>query len=195
MRREVLLVPGWSDRPRSFRHIRSFLVNAGFLPANIHTIDFRSRNGSNVEHAEELAQRIAEIPSNGARDVDIIAHSMGGLAVRYLLAHHPAAAHRIRRAISLGSPHRGTMMAWLGWGHGAHEMRPQSPFLRDLANASFNGAELISIRAIPIDLRILPGSNSVLEGARNYDILCLGHRDLLRRKRVLRRIVDLLREA
>jgi triacylglycerol lipase len=194
MRREVLLVPGWSDRSRSFRHIRTFLVNAGFPPSNIHTIDFRSRNGSNVEHAAELAQRIAEIPSNGARDVDVIAHSMGGLAVRYLLAHHPAAANRIRRAISLGSPHRGTMMAFLGWGRGALEMRPQSSFLRDLANAPFNGAELISIRA-PVDLRILPGSNSVLEGARNYEILCLGHRDLLRRKRVLQRIVDLLQEA
>ena len=192
MSRAILLVPGWGDRSRSLRHIRSYLLGTGYAESAVHAIQFRARYGSNIEHAEEIKAWIARQPGTG-RSIDVVAHSMGGLAVRYLLHNFPVEASRIRRVISLGSPHAGTVVAWLGLGAGAREMRPASGFLRALSNASTAGVDLVSLRA-PFDLRVLPGTSSILSGARNYEIRCLGHRDLLRRRSVLDRIRQLLEE-
>jgi triacylglycerol lipase len=192
MSRAILLVPGWGDRSRSLRHIRSYLLRAGHAENAIHLLEFRARFGSNIEHADEIKAWIARQRGTG-RTIDVVAHSMGGLAVRYLLHNFPVEASRIRRVISLGSPHAGTVVAWLGLGAGAREMRPASSFLNALSNASTAGVDLVSLRA-PFDLRILPGTSSILSGARNYEIRCLGHRDLLRRRSVLERIRQLLEE-
>ncbi len=191
--RAILLVPGWGDRARVLRHLQAFLIDAGFSSDRVHAIEFRSRFGSNISHAHELAAFIGELVAGGVTAVDIVAHSMGGLAVRQLLDQFPAVATRVRRVITLGSPHSGTFAAWLIWGDGAREMRPGSAFLKQLRGASTHGAELVSIRA-PFDVRILPGSSSVLAGARNFQLPCLGHRDLLRRRRVLQRVRELLEE-
>ena len=192
MSRAILLVPGWGDRSRSLRHIRSYLLRTGYAETAVHAIQFRARFGSNIEHAEEIKAWIAMRPDTG-RTIDIVAHSMGGLAVRYLLHNFPVEASRVRRVIFLGSPHAGTVVAWLGLGAGAREMRPASSFLRALTNASTAGVDLVSLRA-PFDLRVLPAASSILSGARNYEIRCLGHRDLLRRRSVLDRIRQLLEE-
>jgi triacylglycerol lipase len=191
--RAVLLVPGWGDRSRSLRHLRSYLISAGYSEECVHAIDFRSPFGSNIAHASELAAFIDQLPQAAEPSIDIVAHSMGGLAVRYLLGHVPGAARRIRRVVSLGSPHSGTIWAWLGWGEGAREMRPASDFLKALNRAGTAGADLVSIRA-PFDLRILPGTSSILAGARNYQLRSIGHRDLLRRKSVLEQVRQLLEE-
>src|SRR5687767_731660 len=174
MSRAVLLVPGWGDGSRSLRHLRSYLIGTGYSDESVHAIDFRSPFGSNIAHARELAAFIDALAPASEPSIDIVAHSMGGLAVRYLLGHLPAAARRIRRVISLGSPHAGTLWAWLGWGEGAREMRPASDFLTALNGAGTAGADLVSLRA-PFDLRILPGTSSILSGARNYQLRSIGH--------------------
>ncbi|MGH7472275.1 MAG: esterase/lipase family protein, partial [Longimicrobiales bacterium] len=147
--------------------------------------------GSNTEHAEEIARvldRVAREPGS----VDLVAHSMGGLAARYLFLRHNQ-ARLIRRAIFLGSPHQGTLAAYLVWGRGAAEMRPGSNFLIALRESPSYRPDLIAIRA-PVDIRILPPANARLAGARNLRVPCLGHRHLLRARRVLDRVRALLEE-
>jgi triacylglycerol lipase len=193
VKRPVVLVPGWADRPRSLRHIRAHLLRSGYSTDSLHVLDFKRRFGSNTEHARELSNVLLSLPGDRDHDVDIVAHSMGGLAVRHLFSAHPRSARRIHRVICLGSPHAGTRTAWLGWGIGAREMRPGSEFLSKLPRGVPEGSDFVNIRA-PLDLRILPGSSTELAGARNFQVPCLGHRDLLRRGAVLRRIVELLAE-
>jgi triacylglycerol lipase len=60
--------------------------------------------------AEELARLIRAIP---ARKVNIIAHSMGGLDVRYAIS-KLGLADRVASLITIGTPHRGTPIADLG---------------------------------------------------------------------------------
>lgn len=43
--------------------------------------------------------------------IDIVCHSMGGLILRQLLVDRPDVARRIRRIVTLGSPHQGTAAA------------------------------------------------------------------------------------
>ena len=65
----------------------------------------------------------------------IVAHSMGGLAVRAWLRSRGGAAAmtRVHQVITIGSPHTGTQLAALGLGPNARQMRRQSPWLCGLA--------------------------------------------------------------
>ena len=60
--------------------------------------------------AEELARRVGLIR---ARKVNILAHSMGGLDVRYALARF-GLADRVASVVTIGTPHGGTPVADLG---------------------------------------------------------------------------------
>jgi triacylglycerol lipase len=189
MRRPVVLVPGWSDRARHLRRLRHHLIDAGWPPDQVVAIDFRDRYGSNIEHAAEIAAAL-RLASGNDQSVDVVAHSMGGLAVRYLLGRHPE-GRLVRRAIFMATPHRGTWAAYIGWGAGAAQMRIGSSFLRELASPSAVEAELLTIRT-PVDFRIFPGTSAELRTGRDHRIWCLGHRALLHSRRVHRLVQTLL---
>jgi pimeloyl-ACP methyl ester carboxylesterase len=170
------------------RHLRA----AGWSEDAVRAVEFRDRYGANVEHAQEIGVQLSELAREQSADqVDVVAHSMGGLAVRHLL-HALPERDLVRRVIFLGTPHAGTMAAWFAWGGGGRDMRRGSVFLSALANQREIGkAELISIRT-PLDMRIFPGASAVLSEARNITVWCAGHRRLLRASSVLRLIQSLL---
>lgn len=62
---------------------------------------------------EELRVAIADMARaspNGK--VDLVAHSMGGLLSRYLLAHDPEAADKVRQLIMVATPNHGSWVAY-----------------------------------------------------------------------------------
>ena len=103
----------------------------------------------------------------------------GGLATRWYLKTHPGAP--VRRAVFLGSPHRGTLAAHLAWGDGRDEMMPESDFLASLNSgpALPPGLEAMTIRT-PIDTRVLPGESATLPGVEDHSVCCPTHQGLLR---------------
>jgi triacylglycerol lipase len=189
----ALLVPGWSDTARRLSHARLFLLAAGWPETHVRCVEFRERHGSNVEHAEEIAAAVEELRrASGEAAVAVIAHSMGGLALRRYLATHPAPA--VHTAIFAGTPHRGTWLAYLARGRGGTEMRPGSRFLRELAQQQVpGGVRAVCIRAL-IDTRVVPGRSALLDGASCHTIGLASHRRLLRHQAALRLIRDLLLE-
>jgi hypothetical protein len=115
---------------------------------------------------------------------------MGGLALRRYLADY--ADSPVRTAITLATPHRGTWLAWLGWGQGAREMRPDSQFLRDLSSTAIPPhVRLICMRA-PFDTRLFPASSAWLAGAECDTLRGSGHRRILAQSRVCNHIADML---
>jgi hypothetical protein len=115
---------------------------------------------------------------------------MGGLAVReYIRASGDEA--RVRRAVFLGTPHRGTVTAALAWGDGGREMVPGSDFLERLNAAADSSAEFLAVRT-PVDLNVIPSSSAMLPGARNLAVCCPSHHGLLSHRETLRAIVTFL---
>jgi len=89
----VLLVHGWNAHARSLRPIREHLTRSGWPDAAVFCLDFRDTHGSNVTHAAEIAAAVERLRDRtGAPLVDIVAHSMGGLATRWFIAFSPEPA-------------------------------------------------------------------------------------------------------
>jgi triacylglycerol lipase len=186
----VLLVPGWGDGAANMAPLRSLLVDAGWPDDQVMALSFADPVGSNASHAREIAEAIAQLQARtGAPQVDVIAHSMGGLATRHFLASEPAP---VRRVVFLGTPHRGTVVAALSWGEGGREMLPGSTFLNELSQKPPVpvGTEALAIRT-PVDLRIIPASSAQLlgRGVRNVEICCPTHNGLVEDARVFHDVI------
>jgi triacylglycerol lipase len=175
----VVLVPGWFDTGRDLAALRIRLLGAGLQGSHVRTMTFRDPVGSNVDHAEEIDSLVSEVMTEtGADHVDIVAHSMGGLATRWYLNTHPDAP--VRRVAFLATPHQGTLSAHVAWGDGRDEMLPESLFLEAL-NAQPplpDGVEAITVRT-PIDTHVLPGESATLRGVVDYVVCCPTHSGLL----------------
>ncbi len=180
----VLLVPGWFDTARDLAALRIRLLGAGRAGAHVEAVTFESPTGSNRLHAEELEAAVRGLlEETGASQVDIVAHSMGGLATRWYLATRPDAP--VRRVVFIASPHRGTLSAHFAWGDGRAEMMPDSPFLDslNLLQPTPYGVEAITIRTA-VDTHIVPGESATLPGVVDHRICCPTHAGLLRDEQV-----------
>ncbi len=111
----VVLVPGWLDTARDLAALRIRLLGAGWPDGFVETVTFEVPTGSNRTHARELAEIVDTLLARtGAEKVDVVAHSMGGLATRWYLRTHPGAP--VRRVAFLGSPRIGepSRLTWRG---------------------------------------------------------------------------------
>lgn len=192
LRAPVILVPGWFDTGRDLAALRIRLLGAGLDDTQVRTLTFVDPTGSNVDHAAELDSLVSEvIAESGASRVDIVAHSMGGLATRWYLATRPEAP--VRRVAFLGTPHRGTLSAHLAWGDGRDEMLPDSRFLAELNSEEPlpAGVEAITVRT-PIDTHVVPGESATLPGVEDHVVCCPTHPGLLENEDVFLLVLDFL---
>jgi len=159
----------------------------------VQCLGFHDRYGSNVEHAAEIGAAVGLLRKQaGSQGADIVAHSMGGLAVRSLLATDPL--QPVRTVVFAGTPHAGTWAAWLAWGAGGREMRPGSRFLESLTTAPLPPSVRAHCLRTPIDTRILPGRSAWLAGAECHTVRTPTHQRMLRHEPTLRLIASLLRQ-
>ncbi|KAI1428585.1 Alpha/Beta hydrolase protein [Xylaria sp. FL1777] len=102
---ELRLTPGWLPPVYYWRGITEAL-----RANDVHVITTTvPPSGSIEKRAEKLAQGIAD--ATGGREVNIIAHSMGGLDARYMISHlHPANV-AVRSLVTVASPHHGSSFA------------------------------------------------------------------------------------
>lgn len=195
LRAPVVLVPGWFDTGRDLAALRIRLLGAGLDETSVRTLTFRDPTGSNVAHAEELDSLVSEvIGESGAEQVDIVAHSMGGLATRWYLATRPHAP--VRRVAFLATPHQGTLSAHLAWGDGSDEMLPDSRFLTELNGYDPvpEGVDAITVRT-PIDTHVVPGESATLPGVEDHVVCCPTHSGLLEDEEAFLLVLDFLERA
>lgn len=193
----VLLVPGWSDTEEALQPLVTRFVEAGWTPDHVAVVDFRDPVGSNREHAREIARAAAALRAvAGASRIDIVAHSMGGLALRYHLRHRTSPDADVRRVVFLATPHFGTYSSLVAWGEGAREMYPGSDFLMTLMDGRPvpHGIEALTVRT-PLDLHILPRESAAIPGIRDVQVCCPTHAGLLDDAEVFAHILEFLRPA
>ena len=126
------------------------------------------------------------------KEIDILGFSMGGIIARYWLQKFNG-NKRTRRLISIGSPHKGTLMAQLIPKYpfrGISEMKINSKFLRELAKDDFflDNIECISFFTY-WDLMVFPGWLTNLNLGEKISVKVYKHRNLVRNKFVVNKII------
>jgi hypothetical protein len=133
-------------------------------------------------YAKPLARALRDLQSQfSAAGYDIVAHSMGGLITRKVLADEPELAAGVRRIVTLGTPHHGTgLLSWLRFGPVYRMMSRDSVFLEELPDfqESAPHAEVTTV-ATAQDLVVYPVSTCHLPGAREVTLSGIGHLGLL----------------
>lgn len=190
----VVLVHGYYSNRGYFRHLVRALEARG--AAALYTPNFTSIFASIERFAAELQVEIERVcAATGAGQVVLVCHSMGGLAARGYLARHGAS--RVRKLVTIASPHEGTVHAHLGGGENGRQMRRGSAFLAALREREAGrgpGCATTSIYT-PQDNLVAPPQSSLLPWARNVALPGLGHVEILRSERLARELEAELREC
>ena len=172
----VLLVPGWLRGSKELTPLKERFIRDGWSEEWVLSLDFVDPVGSNLDHAHEIDGAIRELlASTGARRVDVVVHSMGGLAF-WALLQEKGDLLPVRRVAFLGSPLQGTLIAHFAWGEGGEEMKPGSAFLARLEEGPDpnHWVEALTIRT-PLDLTVVPNSGGTLPGMGDRMVCCPTH--------------------
>jgi triacylglycerol lipase len=140
-------------------------------------------------YSDGIARRIAEVlAATGAPQVILVGHSMGGLASRAYLRRHGMA--KVARLVTLGSPHQGTLLARLGLGPNARQMRIGSAWLTAF-QAPLPPAS-VSIYSCHDNYVFPQQACSTLDGATNVAIGGVSHLGMAFSPRVLGSLTEAL---
>ena len=103
----------------------------------------------------------------------VVAHSMGGLAVRAWQARTDRPVHHV---VFIGSPHRGTRLARFALSPNTRQMRPGSAWLHDLAALEASrGRQRSTCFYSHCDNIVFPASTATLPGADNRHVAGTAH--------------------
>lgn len=155
-----------------------FLPMALFLRAHGRKRSYRvhfAAERSLYERADDLVTYIGEVlDANGAAQVDVVAHSLGGVIARLAIARGGLEAH-VRSLTTLGTPHAGTYPARYGATAMVKNLRPGSPAVTELEAhgwpAGVRGATCWSAN----DVFILPPESAAVEGTEQIDLSPFTH--------------------
>jgi len=143
----IILVHGWNGGEFSWPDPHTLMAMEKDLQRDIYFFNYRTGIVANRYPPIELLEEQLDIYLNHYKQVDIVAHSMGGLLMRQYLSHH--SENPVRRILFLSTPHFGSNIANILVEIGkiaytgniqAEELLPGSDFLWGLNSA--DGAEL-----------------------------------------------------
>lgn len=141
----------WPDRPtgrpgqRGVVLVHGFVCNRGlwnrWMPHLLaHDIPVIAVNlepvfGDIDDYAAGIGEAVDALQASTGQAPVVVAHSMGGLAVRAWLRSQggPAAMHRVHHVITLGTPHSGTTLACLALSPNTRQMASQCDWVQGLA--------------------------------------------------------------
>ncbi len=190
-RNPIILIHGLWNTSSIFSSITSKLDDIGieyFAPTLNHSLGMTSI----IDLTNILNELILE-KYGLEKEIDILGFSMGGIIARYWLQKFNG-NKRTRRLISIGSPHKGTLMAQLVPKfpfRGISEMKINSQFLKELSknDCSLDGIECISFFTY-WDLMVLPSWWTNLNIGEKIPVKVYKHRNLVRNKFSVEKIIE-----
>jgi pimeloyl-ACP methyl ester carboxylesterase len=184
----VVVVHGYTQNRVDFLRVARGLGRAGLGPVYGFNYPWFASVHANARRLARFCDAVRR--ETGAARVDLVGHSLGGLvALEYL---HDAGPARVRRLVTIASPHAG--IAWRGpiVGSGAALMRRGSTFLVERAT-----------RAVPVpslslysshDNVVHPPATSTLapRGGRDHAVSHVGHLSILFDPALVRAVVEFI---
>jgi triacylglycerol lipase len=163
--------------PRGVLLIHGFVCNRGLWNrwlSRLHAqnVPFVAVNleppfGSIDQYADTIEHAIRQLEACTGRAPVVVAHSMGGLALRRWWV-EPGNDGRVAHAITLGTPHHGTWLARFAVSPNARQMRTNSGWLSTLAlGEPPERRRRMTCFFSATDNIVFPASNATLEGADN----------------------------
>ena len=127
------------------------------------------------------------------KEIDILGFSMGGIIGRNWIKKFNG-YKRTRRFISIGSPHKGTLLSQLVPKYpfrGISEMKINSSLLRELSKYDYllNNIECISFFTY-WDLMVFPGWRANLNAGEKISLKILKHRNLVKNQLAIEKIIE-----
>ncbi|MGI9157312.1 MAG: esterase/lipase family protein [Marmoricola sp.] len=149
----VMLVHGLGADKSSFGTMAEHLHRAGYT---VYSVSY-SRLGSDIESCAKSLERDTAwlLKETGSECVNVIAHSLGGVILRWAAA-HTRMREWLSLGITLGSPHRGTPTARLapsglpGFGKIVSQLRPGGFTIDSMPTPSPRQGGLPRVRGRPL---------------------------------------------
>lgn len=185
----VLLVPGYSMNRGCFQFLALYLRRRGWRWVwPINNVPFSSPI---PVLAHSLARRVQELrEASGAPQVDIVAHSMGGVLAAWYVNHLGGDAY-VRRVVTLGTPWAGTRQAVFGMRREVRDLLPDSPIIQSLGPVKVS---LVSIWSQD-DAIVLPPESARRLDAPSPAVRRIGHMSLLMSAQAFRLVLQALERA
>jgi hypothetical protein len=173
-RRPILLVHGYAQARSNFWILALRLMARGHGP--LYEVNLRPATSGLLVLADVLSARMDDvIRATNARDVDVVAHSMGGIVTR--LAEAGRSGRRVRRLVTLGTPHAGTRVAELALFRSGMDLRPGSEALARMPEPP--PGLVVAISSHHDNVVVPPESGRIGDGGRDIIVGGVGHFSLL----------------
>ena len=143
-------------------------------------------------YAARIDAAVRQLHAAGGGAPVIVAHSMGGLAVRAWLAARPVPPP-VARIVFVGTPHQGTPLARWARSPAARQMRPHSAWLRALAQREPALPPALCIAAT-CDQVVYPPTAALLRGVPAHLLDGTGHLGLITAPATWRAVLRALRD-
>ncbi len=203
----VVLMPGYGGSTAALE-VLAEAVRAGGREARL--VRAGDATGDLGAQSDDLGEAVeAALADSGARSVDVVGYSAGGVVARLWVA-DDGNADRVRRVVTLASPHHGTDLASLAAQVGGdscaaacRQLAPDSDLLRRLnaGDETPAGPEWVALWTED-DATVVPPVSGTLEGAAvavPVQAICPGlqveHADLPRTPEVIAIVLDQLDTA
>ncbi len=141
-----------------------------------------------LQMAESLDLKVQTIlTETKAKQVDIVAHSLGGVVARFYMTFGPGRG-LVRNLVTLGTPHQGTEMSFVARGLNvgtlAQDLKVNSYLMRSLRETALPKDSFITSLYSAGDWTLVPAENGIAAGVpeKQFRSVCLtgvGHAGLL----------------
>ncbi len=168
----VVMVHGYLGHPHAFRSLSRRMINEGW--GQIERVQYPSTQLELSEIATVIDEAVTPLAVDGP--VDLVGHSLGAVACRAYLKVFGGHRH-VRRFVSLGGPHAGTVLYRLTPPKLWSVLDPHGDWVRRLAE----GLEPVPTTVVRAryDHQVMPPVHIALEGADELVLEGYGHNGLL----------------
>ena len=198
--RPVLLVHGIAHNASAFIQMKTKIQKRGWL--HVFTMNYSTLNKKLIEMANELSWQVDKIIGiTGASQIDIVAHSLGGIVSRYYMS--SIGQGKIKNLVTLGAPYKGTYLSPLLKTLALNknlsgDLYINSPFLKSLQRKSIPKNSTVTSIYSKYDWTVWPQDNCFVEGSpssafKNIKLDFVSHISLLYSSRVFQHIVTALK--